>query len=806
MIGTLLDIYTITKEGKAIIKLTFKGPDGNLFFLEDLYFRPYFYLIVRDNKDLTAIEEDKAKYKIFNVEVTDSRKNIPQIEKFVNTTLTEDEIRLGKFLILKLEFDTIPDLIEYRQKITQEIYFKGKFEYDIPYDIRYCLDKGIYALHKYNIDEKKMTLNCLGEDFDYNILSLDIETLANKKINPESDPIVLISLYSPEQNIKKVITYKIPAKKESYVVVVKDEKELLHELIETIKKSKTHFLVTYNGDNYDLPYIRKRAKILGLTKELDSVLEYKSHTTTSGTTCYTKGIQHIDAYKIVNTLNRIGAINLIHLKLNDVYKFFFNKTKIDLDYKDMKTHYNDPKLLAKFIEYNLVDSIAAYEIAKNFIIQYIKMSQTTGLTIQDTIRASSSSLVEALLMRETIARNKIVPNIPKDEAVNARAKKSYEGGYVREPKQGLHENIAVLDFQSFHPSIIITYNISAESLGVKNCIRIEESPIGDKFCQDTKATIPDVLEKLLDARLRTKEEMKKYDKNSTEYKTLYAEQWSQKILLNSTYGYLAYPRARWYCFECARSILKYTHKYIHYVIGEAKKNGMETIYSDTDSDMLTYKNKEDVFKFVDNINEKLPGRLHLSIDGFYKRGIFVAKKSDEKEGAKKRYALIDEKGELKITGFETVRRDWSYIAKRTQKSVLETILKIGDIEKAADIVKKAIKDLKEGKVKKEDLIIISKIRKGISDYSAIGPHIAAVNKAKKEGIEIDVGTLVEYIITKTGKTISEKAQLAELSKEGDYDIDYYIRNQILPSVSNIFSVFKYDENKLLQEPTQKKLF
>ncbi|EHK01623.1 DNA polymerase Pol2 [Candidatus Haloredivivus sp. G17] len=57
--------------------------------------------------------------------------------------------------------------------------------------------------------------------------------------------------------------------------------------------------------------------------------------------------------------------------------------------------------------------------------------------------------------------------------------------------------------------------------------------------------------------------------------------------------------------------------------------------------------------------------MELEFEGLFKRGFFTSK--DSGEGAKKKYALIDEKANLKITGFEQVRRDWSPIAKKTQK-------------------------------------------------------------------------------------------------------------------------------------------
>ncbi len=87
----------------------------------------------------------------------------------------------------------------------------------------------------------------------------------------------------------------------------------------------------------------------------------------------------------------------------------------------------------------------------------------------------------------------------------------------------------------------------------------------------------------------------------------------------------------------------------------------------------------------------------LELDGFYPRGIFVMKKG-EVGGAKKKYALVDDKNKIKVVGFETVRGDWSEIAKEVQKEVLNIILVKGDVEKAVKYVKDVVEKTKNNKI------------------------------------------------------------------------------------------------------------
>ncbi|MCR4368325.1 MAG: hypothetical protein NUV67_00280, partial [archaeon] len=207
------------------------------------------------------------------------------------------------------------------------------------------------------------------------------------------------------------------------------------------------------------------------------------------------------------------------------------------------------------------------------------------------------------------------------------------------------------------------------------------------------------------------------------------------------------------------------------------------------------KGEKEALEFAGEINANLPGAMELEFEGLFMRGIFVTKK--EGGAAKKRYALVDYKGNLKIVGFEYVRRDWSKIAKETQKGVIEAVLREGRPEKAILLVRKIINELKEGKVPKEELVIMTMLKRKPENYDSIGPHVAAAKRAMERGKEIDVGSVLGFIVTKgSGKSISEKAELEEYVAEGNYDADYYIENQIIPAVIKIMRELGYSEEDL----------
>ncbi|PIU22008.1 MAG: hypothetical protein COT14_03355 [Candidatus Diapherotrites archaeon CG08_land_8_20_14_0_20_30_16] len=799
MKGLLLDVYTINNENESFIKVCIKTDKGKEVF-EDHQFKPYFYLI--SNTELS--KKDLQHYNIFAIEQT--KKDLIQVHKFAHFKEKQLSIEdLKKTNIYKLIFNKICDLVNARSKIKDEVFYLGKFEYDILFDFRYIIDKNIYCLKNYEINETKEGLQFKDRPYiepKLKKIAFDIETLG-KSTDPKKEAIVLLSLYSKNPEFKKVIGYKMPNKDIDYYTQVKGEKELLQEFSNTIKKFDPDLIYTYNGDNFDFPFIKERCKKHDLSEEFNALF---GATITKGNAQETdlKNFQHIDVYKVVRSLSMKGSLNLFKLDLDTVYNYLYGKHKVDIHYSEMEKYYNSLELLGKFIEYNLVDSMACYEIGENFLEQFVALSQVTGKTLQDITRTSSSAIVESLIMHRAINEDKIIPAIPVGATVDSRREKRFKGAFVKEPILGLHENIAIVDFQSLYPSVVITYNISPETINekTKNIFTDKDNNI---FSQDISATIPKMLKDVFEQRNAIKKKMKSVQKESLEYKTLFAYQWSFKTVLNSTYGYMGYARARWYNFNCGQSIATTSREHTMKIISEAEKFGFDVIAGDTDSCFLKYKkDKNEVLDFLDKINKKLPGIMKLSLDGFYKRGLFVQKKSSE-DVAKKKYALIDETDNLKIVGFEFVRHDWSELAKNTQKKVLEFILKEKDIEKAKKYVIDILKQTQEHKLPNDLFVIYTQIRKDLTEYSSIGPAVSAAKKAIAKGIAINE-SFVGFIVTKNGKTISDKAELAQYVKEGDYDSDYYIDNQIIPSVKNIFSVFGISEDQLMSKPSQKKLF
>ena len=160
--------------------------------------------------------------------------------------------------------------------------------------------------------------------------------------------------------------------------------------------------------------------------------------------------------------------------------------------------------------------------------------------------------------------------------------------------------------------------------------------------------------------------------------------------------------------------------------------------------------------------------------------------------------MLDRKNGLTIRGLETVRRDWCDVARELQHDVIRLVL-TGKEKEAVAIVKKTIEKVKKRDVGLNDIAIRTQLGKQLNEYKQKAPHIAVARQLQKEGHIIRQGTVVSYIIT-TGKgSISDRAKSIDMVTKNDYDVNYYVNNQIIAVAFRVLSVLGYNEDDFTQD-------
>ncbi len=583
----LLDIDYITEEDKAVVRLfgKLKGDEeGKSVIILDKNFKPYIYVVPLDEEQCV---EDLNE---FDIEMVGwARKEyMGENKDFLKVTLNHPQ-----------------DVPKLRDKIRNLDSVKDIMEYDIPFYRRYLIDKAIFPMAEVSVDGECLDINSInfmcGNDvcvFEMNgepkpinsefpelkTLSFDIE-VRNPKGMPqaEEDPIIMISL-SSNQGLQKVIsTKKSPLE---YVETVKTEAHMLERFVEVIKSENPDLLIGYNSDNFDMPYIRDRATKLNVKIGIGtdgSELKFMRRGYTNS--ALVKGRIHVDLYLLSRRY-----LQLDRYTLERVYKELFDEHKVDVPGDEIFEYWDQGgEKLEKLFKYSLDDAVAVTKIGEKLLPLSMELTRIVGQPFFDIARMATGQMVEWYLIRKAFEIGDMVPNKPSSSQYSERRGKKAAGGYVKDPVKGLHENIVSFDFRSLYPSIIISKNVSPDTLVIEcqedECYIAPE--VGHKFLKKPVGFVPSIIGNILKERVRLKTQMKDAE-NPREKQVLDVQQQALKRLANSMYGVYGYSRFRWYRIECAEAVTAWGRDFIKKTMIKAEDFGFKAIYADTDGFYATF--------------------------------------------------------------------------------------------------------------------------------------------------------------------------------------------------------------------------
>lgn len=586
----ILDIDYVTYENKPVIRLFSKDGDKNIILLDDT-FEPYLYVLADDlDKCIDEIQN--------NLDVV-------CIEK-----VTKKDFQIEKEF-LKVTFNHPQELAKNRDALRDLESVIQIREFDIPFYRRYLMDRDVIPMTEVvaigdkidsflDLDSNKQDIEIikLTDDLkrfpdyphEFRILSFDLEVRNPHGMpNSEVDEIIMIGV-SSNFGINQVISTKTnSACCDDFVNQMNSEKEMIEEFVKIIKKNNIDIIVGYNSDNFDFPYLKDRAKILGIDLDIGmdgSDIRFIRRGYANAASF--KGLIHVDLYLVMRRY-----MTLERYTLERVYYELFGEEKIDVPGDRIWEFWdNGGEELDNLFDYSLDDVVSTLKIAEQTLPLNLELTRIIGQPLFDVSRMATGQQAEWFLVKQAYFDNEIVPNKQGANFVNRAAAEDNEGGYVREPEKGLHENLVQFDFRSLYPSIIISKNISPDVMYLGDVDNEEEYNIspehGLKFKKEPQGFIPSVIDEILQERFRIKHEMKASD-DDTEKKALDVQQQAIKRLANTMYGIYGFPRFRWYSFECAKAITSWGRQYIKSSIKKAEEYGFYAIYADTDGFYAKYK-------------------------------------------------------------------------------------------------------------------------------------------------------------------------------------------------------------------------
>ena len=378
------------------------------------------------------------------------------------------------------------------------------------------------------------------------------------------------------------------------------------------------------------------------------------------------------------------------------------------------------------------------------------------------------------------------------------------GGFVMDSRPGLYESVLVLDYKSLYPSIIRSFLIDpvglVEGLKHPDDSASVEGFRGARFSR-TRHCLPAIVARISEGREEAKREH-----NAPLSQAL-------KIIMNAFYGVLGSSGCRFFDTRLASSITLRGHQIMRQTRELVEAQGYEVIYGDTDSTFVwlgSAHSQEDASRIgqalVRHVNDWWRAHLHnafglhsaleLQYETHFTRFLMPTIRGAE-EGSKKRYAGLVVRGdgseEMVYKGLETVRSDWSPLARQFQQELYQRIF---HRQPHQDYVRDYVRRTLSGEFD-ELLIYRKRLRRRLDDYERnVPPHVRAArladdyNDRMNRPRQYQRGGWISYVITVNGPEPLEVRQ-------APIDYDHYVTRQLQPVADAILPFVNDDFGTLV---------
>ena len=574
------------------------------------------------------------------------------------------------------------------------------------------------------------------------------------------------------------------------------EKEMIFDAFKIMDEFP--FVLTYNGDDFDLPYLYNRAERLGI-KKVDNPLYMMRDSAT-----LKRGV-HLDLYRTLSNRSfQIYAFSQSYtdFSLNSVSKALLGKEKIDygIDLKDLSLYqtanycYNDALITYELTSFN-------HDLLMNLLVIIARIGR---MPIDDIARLGVSQWIRSLLYYEHRQRNALIPRREdlqrRSEGVMSDAvikDKKYRGGLVVDPKEGIHFDVVVMDFASLYPSIIKVKNLSYETVRCSHeeCKKNTIPQTNHWMCSKRNGITSIIIGSLRDLRVN-------YYKSLSKKETLTEEQRQQytvvsqalKVILNASYGVMGAEIFPLYFLPAAEATTAIGRHTILETIKKCEEIGIEVLYGDTDSIFIKKPSEQQIQNVIEQA--KKDHGVDLEIDKVYRYCVLSKRK--------KNYLGVTKDGKVDVKGLTGKKSHTPAFIKKLFYELLDILSKVqtmNDFDRAKKEISLKIancaKKVQEKEIPLKDLTFNVMLSKAPSEYvKTIPQHIRAARQLESIR-EIKKGDKISYvkILNKPG------VKPLELAKKEEIDSKKYMEF-MESTLDQITSSMDLDFDTILGKPKQ----
>lgn len=533
------------------------------------------------------------------------------------------------------------------------------------------------------------------------------------------------------------------------------------------------FIVTFNGDDFDLRYLFHRAQALGIQRSEVPIEVGKR-------VCAIVHGVHIDLYKFFfNRSIQIYAYNNRYrdVTLDDVGQALIGMQKIRTGKSIAELTYNE------IAQYCFRDVEITYKLTSFEDDQVMKLilvlTRISSMPMEDVSRQGVSRWIRNFLHYEHRRKNTLIPN-PEDiltkkgkAATKAIIKgKKYKGAIVVNPISGVHFNVSVMDFPSLYPSIIKVWNLGYKSILCKHpeCRKnlIPDTP--NWVCTKERAMESLLVGSLRDLRVQLYKNKSKDKMLPVEIRSWYnITQGALKVILNASYGVFGAESFDLYCPPVAEATAAIGRHSITQILNKAEQLGIQVLYGDTDSLFLRNPSKQQTEELMHWTEHEL--KMGLDVDKVYRYAVFSSRK--------KNYLGVLEDGAVDVKGLTGKKKHIPIFIKKAfdrMKQSLANVKSPADFENAkkdiTDIVRSCYMTLKRREWESlAELAFHVVLGEDLANYKKTTPqHVKAAKMLRESGVELKAGDLISFV-----KVVREPhVKPVELANKNEIDVEKYV--------------------------------
>jgi DNA polymerase elongation subunit (family B) len=404
-----------------------------------------------------------------------------------------------------------------------------------------------------------------------------------------------------------------------------------------------------------------------------------------------------------------------------------------------------------------------------------------------------------------------------------------KGGLVFQPKLGIFEDVAEIDFASMYPTMMSIHNISPETVLCGCCENHRVPEVGYTICERRKGIVPKTLAPVLARRAWLKKKVKELERrrwnveggdnppsslrgegkgegeDCEKRREIYnRKQTALKWMLVTCFGYLGYRNARFGRIEAHEAVTAFGREGLLQAKEICEAEGFELLHAITDSLWIRKKGfrGEEVLELCRKISEATG--ITMNLEGIYRWMAFLPSKGNPESPVANRYFGLFQNGKIKARGLAFRRGDTPPLIQGAQLRMLEILAEAKDMDdyrekipKILDLLLEYGLMLKDGQVKNEDLAIGKRISQEPSAYKVDSLTALAAQELEDVGIPIHPGEKVRYVI-KDAESKDKAGRVRPFPLVGPddtYDVKKYL-DLLVKATEEILIHVGYDAKRL----------